>query len=128
MKRAACWTILLLSLPGGWARAERRDRGIYADLDEQVSVDALGWVVRGGRVVGRGARGQPDTDRDGIPDPVDILLGAKKVALDGGLYRETAPALRFPGGDVPRDQGVCTDVVIRALRNAGIDLQESVYR
>ncbi len=38
-------------------------------------------------------------------------------------------ALAFPGGDVPRDRGVCTDVVIRALRDAwGIDLQAAVNR
>ena len=37
--------------------------------------------------------------------------------------------LAFPGGDVPRDRGVCTDVVIRALRDAwGIDLQLAVNR
>jgi uncharacterized protein YijF (DUF1287 family) len=111
----------------GEARAER-DRGIYPDLDAQVEVAALGWVVRRGRVVARGLGGLPDRDRDGIPDPVDILVGARKVALDGSVYLETAPALRFPGGDVPRTEGVCTDVVIRALRNAGIDLQEAVYR
>lgn len=33
----------------------------------------------------------------------------------------------FPGGDVPRDKGACTDVVIRAYRDAfGIDLQALV--
>jgi uncharacterized protein YijF (DUF1287 family) len=26
-------------------------------------------------------------------------------------------------GDVPREMGVCTDVIIRAVRNAGVDLQ-----
>jgi uncharacterized protein len=37
--------------------------------------------------------------------------------------------LEFPGGDVPRDRGVCTDVVIRALRDGwGIDLQLAVNR
>jgi uncharacterized protein len=34
-------------------------------------------------------------------------------------YRQIA----FPGGDVPRDRGVCSDVIIRAYRGAGIDLQ-----
>ena len=35
----------------------------------------------------------------------------------------------FPGGDVPRERGVCTDVVIRALRDAhGVDLQVLVNR
>lgn len=37
--------------------------------------------------------------------------------------------LDFPGGDLPRDRGVCTDVVIRALRDGwGIDLQLAVNR
>jgi uncharacterized protein YijF (DUF1287 family) len=37
--------------------------------------------------------------------------------------------LEFPGGDLPRDRGVCTDVVIRALRDGwGIDLQPAVNR
>jgi len=30
-------------------------------------------------------------------------------------------------GDVPETTGVCTDVVIRALRCAGLDLQEEVF-
>lgn len=37
--------------------------------------------------------------------------------------------LAFPGGDVPRDRGVDTDVVVRALRDGwGIDLQQAVNR
>lgn len=37
--------------------------------------------------------------------------------------------LAFPGGDLPRDRGVCTDVVVRALRDAwNIDLQLAVNR
>lgn len=102
------------------------DRGIYPDLDARAEVEAAGWRIRGGRVLRRGAGGA-DADGDGIPDAVDILLGAKKVALDGAIYRETAPRLPYPGGDVPRQEGVCTDVVIRALRNAGIDLQRAVH-
>ncbi len=35
--------------------------------------------------------------------------------------------LPYPGGDVPIERGVCTDVVIRALRVIGIDLQREVY-
>ena len=68
-----------------------------------------------------------DRDGDGLPDPLDVLIGAKKTALAaspyGGGYRE----LDYPGGDLPRDEGVCTDVVIRALRNAGLDLQKEVH-
>jgi hypothetical protein len=29
----------------------------------------------------------------------------------------------FPGGDVPMVRGVCTDVIIRAYRSVGVDLQ-----
>ena len=42
-------------------------------------------------------------------------------------YDGAYTTLRFPGGDVPRDKGVCTDVVIRAYRDAfGLDLQALV--
>jgi uncharacterized protein len=45
------------------------------------------------------------------------------------IYDPAYAALAFPGGDIPRDRGVCTDVVIRALRDGwGIDLQLAVNR
>lgn len=68
-----------------------------------------------------------DTDGDGIPDPVDVLMGGKKTVLLATPYVETARKLRYPGGDMPVNEGVCTDVVVRALRNAGIDLQKEVF-
>ena len=40
-----------------------------------------------------------------------------------GSYR----TLAYPLGDVPQETGVCTDVVIRALRQQGIDLQQLVH-
>src|SRR5678816_4539309 len=33
----------------------------------------------------------------------------------------------YPGGDVPPETGVCSDVLIRAFRKAGIDLQKEVH-
>jgi uncharacterized protein len=47
-----------------------------------------------------------------------------------GVTRSYDPAYRrlaYPGGDVPLDRGVCTDVVIRAFRRIGIDLQVEVH-
>lgn len=35
--------------------------------------------------------------------------------------------MAYPNGDVPADRGVCTDVVIRAFRKMGIDLQKEVH-
>jgi uncharacterized protein YijF (DUF1287 family) len=68
-----------------------------------------------------------DADGDGIPDPLDFLIGGKKAALNNAAYTEGYKRLRYPGGDVPRTIGVCTDVIIRALRNAGLDLQRLVH-
>jgi uncharacterized protein YijF (DUF1287 family) len=36
--------------------------------------------------------------------------------------------IRYPGGDVPMDRGACSDVVVRAFRAVGIDLQVEVHR
>lgn len=36
-------------------------------------------------------------------------------------------SLKYPGGDVPKETGVCTDVVIRALRKTNQDLQKLVH-
>lgn len=33
----------------------------------------------------------------------------------------------YPGGDVPTERGVCTDVIVRALRNQGVDLQQAIH-
>lgn len=35
--------------------------------------------------------------------------------------------LAYPNGDVPPGKGVCTDVVVRAYRKLGIDLQQRVH-
>jgi uncharacterized protein len=43
-------------------------------------------------------------------------------------YDPSYVVLTYPGGDVPRDRGVCTDVVIRAYRDGlGLDLQKLVH-
>jgi hypothetical protein len=45
------------------------------------------------------------------------------------IYDPAYVSLEFPGGDLPRDRGVCTDVIVRALRDAwGVDLQVAVNR
>ncbi|WP_112309003.1 DUF1287 domain-containing protein [Pseudogemmobacter bohemicus] len=45
------------------------------------------------------------------------------------IYDPAYVTLDFPGGDVAPDRGVCTDVLVRALRVAeGIDLQLAVNR
>src|SRR5690242_5779796 len=79
------------------------------------------------QALGDGAAPPGDTDGDGIPDPLDVLVGAHKTALNRDRYDGRFQSIAYPLGDVPRSIGVCTDVVIRALRNAGIDLQREVH-
>jgi uncharacterized protein len=42
-------------------------------------------------------------------------------------YDPAYTVLKYPMGDVPIEKGVCTDVVIRGMRNAGVDLQKEVH-
>lgn len=43
-------------------------------------------------------------------------------------YDPAYSRLAYPGGDVPRERGVCTDVIVRAYRDGlGIDLQVLVH-
>ena len=51
-----------------------------------------------------------------------VAQTAHAVRYDGAYRR-----IPYPMGDVPSDVGVCTDVVIRAYRAVGIDLQQRVH-
>lgn len=51
-----------------------------------------------------------------------LALTEQQVVYDPSYF-----AIDYPGGDVPPDRGVCTDVVIRAYRQLGIDLQQQVH-
>lgn len=51
-----------------------------------------------------------------------ITLTKQIVYYDPTYFR-----LDYPNGDVPSDKGVCTDLVIRAYRKLGIDLQKEVH-
>ncbi|MDX1652452.1 MAG: DUF1287 domain-containing protein [Brumimicrobium sp.] len=51
-----------------------------------------------------------------------LTLTRQKVKYDPTYY-----SIDYPNGDVPADRGVCTDVVIRAYRKVGIDLQRLVH-
>jgi uncharacterized protein YijF (DUF1287 family) len=42
-------------------------------------------------------------------------------------YDAAYRVLEYPGGDVPKETGVCTDVVVRALREQSFDLQKEMH-
>lgn len=63
-----------------------------------------------------------DKDQDGINDLRDILNGAKNEVRRGPHYRDQY----YAGGYPPENEGVCTDVIWRAFRDAGYDLKGMV--
>jgi uncharacterized protein YijF (DUF1287 family) len=59
--------------------------------------------------------------------PDDLLAAARAQIGVTVRYDPAYVRLPYPGGDVPQDRGVCTDVVIRAYRALGVDLQRLVH-
>lgn len=57
-----------------------------------------------------------------------ILQGARHQARKATPYIMNYEVIKYPGGDVAEGTGVCTDLVVRAFRNAGIDLQEKIQQ
>ncbi len=68
------------------------------------------------------------------PLPADASPNLKKfidaavaqVGVTNG-YDPSYVSLEYPGGDVPKETGVCSDVLVRAFRGVGIDLQKEVH-
>ncbi|MDP4624920.1 MAG: DUF1287 domain-containing protein [Akkermansiaceae bacterium] len=57
-----------------------------------------------------------------------IVEAARKQVGVTLSYDPAYVSLEYPGGDLPRERGVCTDVVIRALRDGlDKDLQKLVH-
>jgi len=56
-----------------------------------------------------------------------IVIGAREEVKKGTRYDASYQVISYPGGDVSPDRGACTDVVIRALRWAGLDLQQLIH-
>jgi hypothetical protein len=132
------------------------DTGIFSDLDDRVHLAFPSWLEDEDVVVADHPRAEQrlalvdgvavgyatpdmgetkvvenpdanDADEDGIPNQLDILVGAKKTAANAAPYQGGYKGMSYPGGDVPRTEGVCTDVIVRAVRNAGIDLQKELH-
>ena len=84
------------------------------------------------RVVRREPPVPPNPIVKPLPDNASPQL---KQMLDGAIaqagvtteYDPSYVALDYPGGDVPEKTGVCSDVVVRAFRKAGLDLQKEIH-
>lgn len=67
------------------------------------------------------ARATPVTTRE------KMIAAAVEQTTYTTAYDPAYARLDYPNGDVPRERGVCADVVVRAFRGAGVDLQKEVH-
>jgi uncharacterized protein YijF (DUF1287 family) len=78
-------------------------------------------------LVATGAMGERPSAPPSLPAEQLIAAARAQVGVTT-IYDPTFVKLAYPGGDLPRDRGVCTDVIVRAYRDAfGIDLQQLVH-
>lgn len=65
---------------------------------------------------------------DHLPEKTQkIVKGVNRQIGKTLFYDSSYKKLDYPGGDVSIIRGVCTDVVVRALRNIDIDLQKRIH-
>lgn len=67
-------------------------------------------------------KSKTDCNNNGIDDYTDILLGARMDAKNKPKYKSAY----YNGGYPPENEGVCTDLVWRAFKNAGYSLKDMV--
>jgi hypothetical protein len=76
------------------------------------------------------AEGRPAAAREGGPATEfgrRLASAAREQLADFVVYNDKYQTIAYPMGDVPAFFGVCTDVVVRAYRALGIDLQAAVH-
>jgi uncharacterized protein YijF (DUF1287 family) len=81
------------------------------------------------------ARGEEARRSDGNSRAVAVESPTVKKVIEAAIeqtditrgYDPSYVKIAYPNGDVPMETGVCSDVVIRAFRKVGIDLQKVVH-
>jgi uncharacterized protein YijF (DUF1287 family) len=56
-----------------------------------------------------------------------LCNAAIELTKQNVVYDPTYYSIDYPNGDIPSGKGVCTDIIIRAYRKLGIDLQKEVH-
>jgi uncharacterized protein len=64
---------------------------------------------------------------EGLPVLRRVVESAIEQTHYTSRYDAAYVQIDYPGGDVPPDRGACTDVVVRAFRKGGVDLQQLVH-
>lgn len=91
-------------------------------------------VCTAGAGCGGVSRGTSDLLDDGTTVTEVVSSDARKLVESAITqtritrnYTQDYFVIPYPNGDVPDETGACTDVVIRSLRSAGVDLQREVH-
>lgn len=72
--------------------------------------------------------GPLNADQTVDPQILNLIKGAKCQIGVTVKYNPAYKTIPYPNGDVPTEEGVCTDVIIRAFRTQGIDLQQIIHK
>lgn len=69
-----------------------------------------------------------DAGRAQADHALDLVAAARAQVGATLIYDPSYQRIAYPMGDVPLSRGVCSDVVVRAFRGVGIDLQAEIHR
>ncbi len=104
-----------------------------------------GWVLMLAAILVLGAlirpylsAGQKEADRSQLEEVVKsygqeedfgtkLAINAMKLSVEPTLLDPTYRLIEYPLGDVPLHKGTSADLIIRAYRHLGVDLQELVH-
>ncbi len=102
----------------GWADRPGREANGAAPAALLLAAYILAILAAGG---GRAAASGP-------PGAAALLVEGARLSVEAApRYDGSYVKLAYPGGDPGRARGVCADVVVRAFRHAGVDLQRLVH-
>jgi uncharacterized protein YijF (DUF1287 family) len=82
---------------------------------------SIAFLISGKRIIGQEISVRSDTFGH------KLSIAAISIINPLVFYDPTYKTIKYPNGDIDKNKGVCTDVVIRAYRKLGIDLQKEVH-
>lgn len=105
----------------GRVQVLRAATGRLASVASLAALAAFAFCAAGGLV-------HADETADQDARAARLVAAAREQTREHVVYDGSYRAIAYPLGDVPKDRGVCTDVLIRAYRAAlGVDLQVLVH-
>ncbi len=117
--------------------ARARSFGLFVAPTDPLSrlfwrVTSVASIVVAGLVIAAASEAAGRAERDaggngGARVGQLVVEGARREAERKTPYIMEYRPIAYPGGDVPEGSGVCTDLVVRAFRNATVDLQKLLH-